>query len=261
MTVMCATACGALAIGCGSSSERQPDAPLGSGSGSGSGSDQGTGNAAVGAHAINYYKLGANPAISLSTPPITTQASGSTIVVSVGRGNATLFALPTDSKGNAPYVQQGTAHPYSLYPDSGTALYTFKPAKGGANFQVTTSTGKFSTGQSDEITMAVVEVASSGKVQDVQWSEVRAPPLTSKSVTTDGPATLVAFWWGDGTSSSSQHATPDNGFTVVDTNAEQTDSFVQCAVAVKQVTAAGTYDVTWTPDPSQGAQLWLVAIE
>ncbi|HEY0190516.1 MAG TPA: hypothetical protein VGC42_05295 [Kofleriaceae bacterium] len=248
---------GLLASGCGSSPETRADAPMSIGSGS----DQGTGSASAGAHALNYYKLGANPAISISTQPITTQDAGSTLVVSVGRGNAKLFALPTDNKGNAPYVQQGSVHAYSLYPDSGTALYTFKPAKGGANFQVTTSTGKFGTGQSDEITMAVVEVEASGKVQDVQWNEVRAPPLTSKAVTTDGPATLVAFWWGDGFPRTPQSATPNNGFTLVDSNAQETDSFVQCAVAVKQVTAAGTYDVTWTPTPSQGAQLWLIAIE
>jgi hypothetical protein len=248
-----------LAIGCGSSSEKQADAPLQPGSGSGS--NHGTGMASVGGHSLAYYKLGANPASTLSTPPITTQDSGSTLVVSVGRGNADLFALPTDNMGNTPYVQQGSVHTYALYPDAGTALYTIRPSKGGAHFQVTTSTGKFATGQSDEITMAVVEVASSGKVQDVQWSEVRAPPLTTKPVTTDGPATLVAFWWGDGTSHTPQRATPDNGFTVVESNAEETDSFVQCVVAVKQVTAAGSYDVTWTPEPSQGAQLWLIAIE
>lgn len=255
--IVLTSVCGLLAPGCGSSSETKTDAPIPMGSGS----DQGTGMASAGAHALTYYKLGANPAIAISTPPITTQDSGSTIVVSVGRGNASLFALPTDNKGNTPYVQQGSVHNYTLYPDSGTALYTFKPAKGGANFQVTTSTGKFSTGQSDEITIAMVEVASSGKVQDVQWSEVRAPPLTSKAVTTDGPATLVAFWWGDGTSHDPQNAVPNNGFTVVDANVDQTDSFVQCAVAVKKVTEAGSYDVTWTPTPTQGAQLWLVAIE
>ena len=36
---------------------------------------------------------------------------------------------------------------------------------------------------------------------------------------------------------------------------------VQCAVAVKNVSTAGTYDVTWRATPKQGAQLWLVAVE
>jgi hypothetical protein len=52
-----------------------------------------------------------------------------------------------------------------------------------------------------------------------------------------------------------------DGFDRIDTNAYETDSFVQCAVAAKNVSAAGTYHVTWTPDPDQGAQLWLVAVQ
>ena len=37
-------------------------------------------------------------------------------------------------------------------------------------------------------------------------------------------------------------------------------SLVQCAVAVKHVEKAGTYDVNWTATPIQGAQMWLVAV-
>ena len=36
---------------------------------------------------------------------------------------------------------------------------------------------------------------------------------------------------------------------------------VQVAVAVKQVAAAGTYDVTWSATPNQGAITWLVALQ
>jgi hypothetical protein len=53
---------------------------------------------------------------------------------------------------------------------------------------------------------------------------------------------------------------PDNGFTVVDDLLEP-GNLVQGAVAVKNVTVAGTYDVTWTSTPVQGAQLWLVAVQ
>jgi hypothetical protein len=51
----------------------------------------------------------------------------------------------------------------------------------------------------------------------------------------DGPATLVAFWW-------------------------VTASPVPRR-AVKNVSAAGTYSVTWTSTPIQGAQLWQVAAQ
>jgi hypothetical protein len=257
-----AMVCSALfAIGCGSSSAK-PNTSGSGGDDDAAGSDQGTGMSYSGAHGLGYYKLAANPAGSLSTPVMTTQASGSTIVVSVGRGSSKLFAIPTDNKGNSPYVMQDQIHPYTQFPTSGTALYTFKPAKGGAGFQVTTTTGQNDSGQSDEITMAAVEVADSGKIESVQWNEVaEGNPLTTKSVTTDGPATLVAFWWGDGFPRTPQTAKPDSGFMLLDSNAQETDSFVQCAVAVKTVTAAGTYGLTWTATPSQGAQMWLVAVE
>lgn len=225
----------------------------------------------AGAHGLAYYKLAdpkypSNPT-SISTPKITTAASGSTIVVSVGRGELTKFnaASVTDTMGNAPYLKQGV-HPYEpAFPDSGTALYTFTSAHGGPGFQVTTSAGQNMKGQLDEITIAAVEVVEGTRIQAQAWNEVvqdRDPvPVTSNSVTTTGPATLVAFWWGDGFPGTPQSATPSDGFIRIDSNAFETDSFVQCAVAVKNVSVAGTYNVTWTSTPIQGAQLWLVAVQ
>jgi hypothetical protein len=119
-------------------------------------------------------------------------------------------------------------------------------------------------GQYDEVTLAAVEVVEGTRIQAVAWNELSAAPLTSKTVTTTGPATLIAFWWGDGyfyNPPLSQTATPDNGFVVVDADTQETSSFVQCAVAVKNVTAAGTYHVTWKATPAQGAQLWLIAVQ
>lgn len=229
------------------------------------------GTPGAGAHGLAYYKLAdprfpSNPT-SISTPKITTAASGSTIVVSVGRGDITRFTgvTVTDTAGNAPYQKQGP-HPYlPAFPDSGTALYSFPSAHGGSGFQLTTSAGQNAKGQLDEITIAAVEVVEGTRIQDQQWNEIvqaQAPvPVTSNSVTTTGPATLVAFWWGDGFPGTPQSATPGNGFTLVDSNAFETDSFVQCAVAVKNVSAAGTYNITWTSTPIQGAQLWLVAVQ
>jgi hypothetical protein len=210
--------------------------------------------ATLGAHAIAFQRL--NGGLStLSTPALATKATGSTIVVSVGRGAFSAFALPTDNKGNAPYMPQG-AHTYTRYPDSGTALYTFANAQGGAGHVVSASTPP-----SDEITLAAVEVTGT-RVQQVEWSEVLVAnlPLTSKKVTTTGPATLVAFWWGDAGVDSNKTAVPNNGFVVID-SVLASGALVQSAVAVKQVTAPGSYDVTWTSTPAQGAQLWIVAIQ
>jgi hypothetical protein len=221
----------------------------------------------LGGHGMAFFHL-ADPdhspsTASISTPKLTTAASGGTIVVGVGRGDRALFALPTDTAGNTPYQQQGPVHPYTpLYPDSGTALYAFPSARGGPGFQVTASAGQNAKGQLDEITIAAVEVVEATRLQAFAWNEPTSPPLTSAGVTTTGPATLVAFWWGDGfPDTTSQTATAGDGFTVIDANVDQLHSFVQCAVAVKNVSAAGTYNVTWTATPEQGAQLWLVAVQ
>jgi hypothetical protein len=269
--LLCAISSALLAAGCGKS-PATPDAP-------------GTqpidaapvdvpahmpGTPGAAAHGLAYYKL-ADPSpastTSIATPKLTTAASGSTIVISVGRGDITKFtaATVTDTAGNAPYQQQGP-HPYAHpFETSGTALYTFTNARGGPGFQVTTSNSQNSNGQLDEITIAAVEVVEGTRIQDQQWNEVvqqsTPVPVTSQSVTTTGPATLIAFWWGDAFPRTPQSATPDSSFTLVDTNAFETDSFVQCAVAVKNVSAAGTYSVTWTSTPIQGAQLWLVAVQ
>ena len=95
-----------------------------------------------------------------------------------------------------------------------------------------------------------------------EWNEVLAgSPLRSRSVTTTGPATLIAFWWGDGALiRSNKAAVPNNGLAVVDA-VLSAGELMQCAVAVKTVAAGGRYDVTWKATPRQGAQLWLVAVE
>jgi hypothetical protein len=209
----------------------------------------------VGAHALSYYRVGNNPS-SISTPAITTRPSGSALIVGVGRGELSAHQLPVDNKGNEPFVQLGAAHSYTQWQGSGTALYAFVSAKGGANHIVSVSTPP-----QDEVTLAVVEVSNGREVTDYKWNEVLAgSPVTSRAVTTSGPATLVAFWWGDAGSDGQKTAKPNNGFAVVE-SILQSGALVQCAVATREVAAAGTYDVTWTATPTQGAQLWIVAVE
>lgn len=242
---------GCASSGGGSDASTGPDAP------------RTPGTPSAGAHGMHWYHLGQDPqhdsATSITTPAMNVQPSGSTIIVSIGRGELDAFALanalPTDNQGSSPYQQIDQTHKYDAWP-SGTALYAYPSAKGGSDFRVTTGTDG-----SDEITIAAVEVIEGTRIQQYAWNQVAESPNKSKSVTTTGPATLVAFWWGDGFPHDPQNATPNNGFTRVDTNAQERDSFVQCAVAVKNVSAAGTYDVTWTPEPAQGAQLWLVAVQ
>jgi len=210
----------------------------------------------LGAHNLVYVEMNETVAFVPTAPPMATQVSGSTILACVGRGEITQHALPADNMGNTP-VQQDTAHTYTEWPTSGTALYAIPSAAGGGGHVITAA----NPNPDDEVTLAVVEVMNGGLIQDVKWNEVLAPaPLTSQSVTTTGPATLVAFWWGDAGEPDNKTATPSDGFVICDAILLE-GALVQCAVATKDVSTAGTYSVTWDATPQQGAQLWLIAVQ
>lgn len=218
----------------------------------------GLANPTVGAHTLTNLNLGQNGSLAISTRAMNTQTNGSTMLVCIGRGDISAFTqVPTDNKGNAPYVQLGSTHAYvPLYPDSGTALYSYSTIAGGNAHIITASTIA-----QDEVTLDAVEIKNGGVIQDYKWNEVlQGNPLTSLSVATTGPATLVAFWWGDGNQYFAHTAVPDSGFAVID-SVLPIGSYVQSAVATKDVSAAGTYHVTWNSDGNEGAQLWLVAVQ
>jgi hypothetical protein len=210
--------------------------------------------ATMGAHSLVFQRLDGGLS-TLSTPPLSTGAAGRTLIVSVGRGDVGAFAPPFDNKSNMPYVQLGTTHTYTNWPRSGTALYALVDGEGGVDHVISASTPPM-----DEVTLAAIEIVGT-RISDFAWNEVLAgSPITSRKITTTGPATLVAFWWGDGGVRHDKTALPNNGFQVIDAVLES-GALVQCAVAVKHVTDAGSYDVTWKAKPWQGAQLWIVAVE
>jgi hypothetical protein len=208
----------------------------------------------IGAHALVYQRITNNGQAVISTPALATMATGSTMIVGVGRGDIRAFEPPTDNLNASPFTQIGSAHPYTEWQRSGTALYARQNAVGGPGLIISNSTPP-----NDEITLAAVEIYG-GAIEEAVWNEVLlGSPLTSASVTTTGPATLVAFWWGDADAPGQKGAVPDGGFTVIDSILEE-GMLVQCAVAVKHVETAGTYNVRWNASPAQGAQMWLVAV-
>lgn len=198
---------------------------------------------------------GVNPAM---TSPITTQASGSSLIVFNGgyTGNLT---TPSDTYSNA-WTQVGIPVFYNGYSEAFAATgYVSLAARGGANHTVSIAKPFRSNG---EISLPFIEIVNAGVLHDVaQNYPASGLTLTSGSVTTTGPAMLVALWWGDG-GVKDMTAVPNNGFTIIDSFLHLPDnSGVQCAVAVRQVNAAGTYNVTWTDNPSQGAILWLFSFQ
>lgn len=216
----------------------------------------GTDNPTTGAHTMGFTFYSSAPG-TLSTSPLTTQSSGSTVLAWVGRGQLDSFGSstnPYDNLGNTA-TQLGQTHSYAPnWPNSGMALYTFPSFAGGPG-DIFSAPNPFG----DEVTLIVTEVKNGGVIQDVQWNMVESGPLTSLNVTTTGPATLVAFWTGDD-GSGAISAVPNNGFTLLETQTISNNA-VQSAMATKEVSAAGVYNVTWTATPTQRAYLWLVAIQ
>lgn len=213
---------------------------------------------------------GTSPAIA---GPIDTQAAGSALLVLVG-GYASNAGLPSDTYANT-WVQQGPGIAYNGYDGRfDTRAYVALPARGGRGHRLILPKGGVAAG---EITAPFVEIRNASVLQDVastyavpglidrigrKLSQGRSEAaLTSGSVTTTGPATLVAVWWGDAFVYR-MTAVPDNGFRVIERFLElPPQSGVQCAVAVRQVDRAGTWRVTWRGAPAQGAILWLFAFQ
>ena len=212
----------------------------------------------LGAHTLQAQSegLGVSPAI---TDPITTQPRDSSLIVFNG-GYLSNASAPEDSYGNR-WKQLGNAVPFGNgYGDRfNVKAYVVLNAKGGPDHTVRFTKNGNAEG---EISVPFIEIRHAGVLQDV--SQNYAPTglrLTSGNVTTTGPATLIAVWWGDG-GVKRMTAVPNNGFAVIDSYLMLPDnSGVQCAVAYKQVAAAGTYNVSWAGAPAQGAILWLLAFQ
>jgi hypothetical protein len=215
-------------------------------------------SSSLGAHTLQTQSegLGASPVV---TDPVTTQPQGSSLIVFNG-GYLTNASAPQDSYGNR-WKQLGQDVPFGNgYGDRfNVKAYLVLDAKGGPDHTVRFAKNGNAAG---EISVPFVEIRHAGVLQDV--AQNYAPTglrMTSGNVTTTGPATLVAVWWGDG-GVKRMTAVPDNGFAVIDSYLKLPDnSGVQCAVAVRQVAAAGTYNVSWAGAPAQGAILWLLAFQ
>jgi hypothetical protein len=242
-------------------------APAGTGTGSGS-NGSGTvidgsaaplmpGQLSIGGHAMTYEPFDSQHSTTLSTPAFDTQPTGSTMIVGVGRGVGSALTpderTPTDNKGNSPYLIDGDVEHWSLWPASSATIYTFSNMVGGPGDVIS-----IQAPATDEDTVLAVEVTNATKISSV-FVEQRTAPLTSMSITTSGPAALIAYCWGDN-DADMRTAVPDGNFVVLD-SIETQGELVEGSVAGEIVTAAGTYDVTWSMTPPQGALLWLIAVE
>lgn len=211
----------------------------------------------LGAHVLLWHEDGNGPPTAV-TPAIATQVGGSSMVAfSAGYTSNTLG--PTDNKGNNwtpfgnPVVYRGYNGEFNV------KAYLVLSAHGGAGHRLSIVKNGAPSG---EITLPFVEVRQAGVLQSVaQTYPQAAATITSGNVITTGAATLLAFWWGDATGL--QHsAIPNNGFSIIENFVSlPPGSAVQAVVASRQVATAGTYNVSWTQSPSEGAVLWLFAFQ
>lgn len=218
-----------------------------------------SGGPSVGAHGSDFdiQDSGTSP----TTVTLTTQAAGSSIVALLGGFLTGQFGTPTyngTSMGSAIRSSVYFADKYSGY---GNQIHALANISGGSGHVVSSTKST----AANESTLIAVEVKGGVTIQASSIVARDAPgagvAYTSNSVTTTGPALLVAFWGGDGdTTTNPQTANVENGWTMVESLFVTATAYVQAAAAVKQV-GAGTHTVSWTPVANQGAILALVAVQ
>lgn len=211
----------------------------------------------LGSHTLLAHEDGNGPPVA-TTAPIATAASGSTLLA-FSSGYTDNNLPPTDSYANT-WTQLGAPVVYRGYNGAfDVSAYLVLQASGGAGHTVSIVKNNVPAG---EITVPFIEIRDAGALQSVAVNYPAASAsLVSGDVTTTGPATLIALWWGDATGLH-HSAVPDNGFSIIENFVDlPPNSAVQCVVAARQVAAAGTYHVTWATSPAQGAPLWLLAFQ
>lgn len=211
----------------------------------------------LGSHTLLAHEDG-NGAALATTSPIATAATGSSLIA-FSAGYADNDRAPSDNKSNT-WMPLGDAVVYRGYDgEFDVKAYLVMHASGGPAHTVTIEKNGVPAG---EITVPFIEIRQSDVLQAVAQNYPAAgTTLTSGDVTTTGPATLIAVWWGDA-AGLHHSAVPDNGFTIIENFVDlPPNSAVQCVVAYRQVAAAGTYHVSWATTPAQGAPLWLFAFQ
>jgi hypothetical protein len=200
---------------------------------------------------------------SPSNITLNTSASGS-IMLAFAAGEFAKMDPPTYNGGSAMTLLETSGYGVpagSLWAGFGFEVYG--DAISGGTGHVLSMVKPVSPAQ--ESTLIGVEIRGGGSIVDTSITTRAAPgantPITSDSVTTTGPAILVALWSGDGgVGTTDQTATPGDGWTLVEYEFLGSTAYIQAAVAIKFVDA-GTHTSTWTAVANQGAILGLVAVQ
>jgi hypothetical protein len=209
----------------------------------------------LGAHGLSYHAYEGNPATI--TLDLRRRRTGRSLVVIGMGGLVSAFATPVDRYANV-FLPMGPILNYIPYPTCGNAFYVCE------NYRARSRLKLAATKQVDpggEMTFAAVEVLNASKLVALSINYPKfSQPQRSDSVTTTGPALLLAWWWGDADGKIAHRAQPGEGFVVIESILLR-GGLVQCCLAYKTVDVPGRYEVTWQSSPTQGAILWLAAIQ
>lgn len=171
-----------------------------------------------------------------------------------------IYGPPTDNKGNTFGLLESSGYFASRWSPYGMEAYGVANAVGGVDHDIQFT----KTDAVRESTLLAIEVVNAPVIQDTSIVTRDGlgdgVPYVSASVTTTGPAMLIASWGGDGgVAIASQVVNVENGWTMLDSSFRTSTPYIQAAVAARYVATAGTYTVQWTPVSSQGAILFLSA--
>lgn len=199
-----------------------------------------------------------------STVTLTGKTAGSTIVV-VSMGEFARMSTPTDTSSTS-FTQRGTNQAYAggLWPGFGPRVHANTGVSGSGSYTV--SVDKDNAFPLEEISIAVLEVIGGVSIVQSQGSVAAGGAgvgYSSPSITTTGPAVIFAIWSGDADTATNPKdvAVSGTGWSLLESSFQSSVPYVQFAVAVRVVTAAGTYSCTWTPTANQGAAMQMVAVQ
>jgi hypothetical protein len=201
--------------------------------------------------------LGTSP---MTTPAVTTPASGSLILVQVLTQNPGTFAGLTDNKGNT-YVNIGGAQTYAG--NAGSYLYACVNAVGGAN--QTWSLTKPSGYGSNEASIYVVVISGASGIG--AWSYSNTRPYSGSAITTSAANSLVVSFWGpsDYTGGTNSY-TPPSGWTKGNSNTNASNENTGADAWALVPNAGAGVNPIWTsgnPLGSSGTDgsMWLVEVK
>lgn len=212
----------------------------------------------LGAHAGDWDEDGSGT--SPTSVTINTQVSGSSFAI-ITFTDPGIYTTPTENKGNSAktVLYESSGYFAARWAPYGMEYYGIANGAGGSShtFQFT------KTDTVRESTLIVVEAVGGPVIEDTSIINVDGAgagvPYSSGTVTTSGPALLVATWGGDAGVGPDQTVNVEAGWEMVESDFRTGVAYIQAAVAVKYVPAAGTYSVQWTPVTNQGAILALSA--